>query len=446
MSDTLVVPNDNRQLSKKLSLTDVLVYGLLYFVPIAPVSVFGAIHNTSNGLTALTYTLAAIAMVFSAISYSEMAKRIPLSGSVYSYVTKGTNATFGFMAGWAILLDYLLLPALLAVLGAAALQPLFPSIDKVVWLAIFVAVPMIINLFGITVNVNVGKVLLVIQLVVLSIFVVFAVGLIAGGTVSKEQLLAPFYNPSQFSMSAVFGAVPIAALSFIGFDAVSTLNEEAEGGGKTVSRATMLLLVIVTVLFVAQVYLASVFVPLGSKYQDGAVDVAFYTVSTQVVGTWFLPVITLTNALIALLANALISQATTTKVIYCMARDKKLPRVLAKLNKNEAPTTALYLVAALSLVIAIVGKDQIETIVTMVTFGALCAYVMLHASVISFFKGKTDRSFFRHLVSPVLGAAVLCYALFSANSHAQLVGVAWLVLGGIVAWILKGKQSLDIPV
>jgi amino acid transporter len=443
MSDTLVVPNDNRQLSKKLSLTDVLVYGLLYFVPIAPVSVFGAIHNTSNGLTALTYTLAAIAMVFSAISYSEMAKRIPLSGSVYSYVTKGTNATFGFMAGWAILLDYLLLPALLAVLGAAALQPLFPGIDKVVWLGIFVAVPMIVNLFGITVNVNVGKVLLVIQLVVLSIFVVFAVGLIAGGTVSKEQLLAPFYNPSQFSMSAVFGAVPIAALSFIGFDAVSTLNEEAEGGGKTVSRATMLLLVIVTVLFVAQVYLASVFVPLGSKYQ---VDVAFYTVSTQVVGTWFLPVITLTNALIALLANALISQATTTKVIYCMARDKKLPRVLAKLNKKEAPTTALYLVAALSLVIAIVGKDQIETIVTMVTFGALCAYVMLHASVIAFFRGKTDRSFFRHLVSPVLGAAVLCYALFSANSNAQLVGVAWLVLGGIVAWILKGKNSLDIPV
>ncbi|XVN20435.1 APC family permease [Pseudomonas corrugata] len=339
-----------------------------------------------------------------------------------------------------------MLPALLAILGAAALQPLFPSVDKVVWLGIFVAVPMIVNLFGITVNVNVGKVLLVIQLVVLSIFVFFAVGLIAEGAVSKEQLLAPFYNPSQFSLSAVFGAVPIAALSFIGFDAVSTLNEEAEGGGKTVSRATMLLLVIVTVLFVVQVYLASVFVPLGSTFQNGAADVAFYTVSTQVVGTWFLPVITLTNALIALLANALISQATTTKVIYCMARDKKLPHVLAKLNKNEAPTTALYLVAALSLVIAIVGKDQIETIVTMVTFGALCAYVMLHASVIAFFRGKTDRSFFKHLVSPTLGAAVLCYALFSANSNAQLVGVAWLVLGGIVAWILKGKQSLDIPV
>ncbi|SCZ13986.1 MULTISPECIES: APC family permease [unclassified Pseudomonas] len=446
MSDALVMPNEGRKLSKKLSLTDVIVYGLLYFGPIAPIPVFGAIHNISNGMSALTYAFAAIAMIFSAISYSEMAKHITLSGSVYSYVTKGTNSTFGFMAGWSILLDYLLLPALLAILGAAALQPLFPEIDKTVWLVLFVAVPLIVNFFGITVNVNVGKVLLIIQLVVLSIFVVYSIGLIADGAVSRAQLLAPFYNPAQFSISAVFSAVPIAALSFIGFDAVSTLNEEAKGGGKTVSKATMLLLVIVTVLFVAQVYLVSVFVPLGSTFEGADADVAFYTVSTQIVGAWFLPVITLTNALIALLANALTSQATTTKVIYCMARDKKLPSMLTKLNRNETPIIALYLVAALSLIIAILAKDHIEMIVTMVTFGALTAYVMLHISVVFFFKSKADKSFFKHVVSPVIGAAVLCYALFSANSNAQFVGVAWLLIGCVVAWILKGKQSLEIPV
>ena len=69
------------------------------------------------------------------------------------------------------------------------------------------------------------------------------------------------YRPAGFSWGIVFGAIPLAALSFIGFDAISTLNEEAEGGGPAVARATMIVLVAVTVLFVVQVYAAAAFAP-----------------------------------------------------------------------------------------------------------------------------------------------------------------------------------------
>ncbi len=431
-------------LARSLSLLDVIVYGLLYFVPIAPVSVFGALHNAANGMTALTYLLAAITMIFSAISYSEMAKRIPLSGSVYSYVSSGTNPFFGFLAGWALLLDYLLLPALLAILGAAALEPLFPNIQKPVWLLIFVFVPFVVNLFGITVNVKFGKILLIIQLLVLSVFFYFAIGKIFAQGVSADALLAPLFNRKLFSITAVFGAIPIAALSFIGFDAVSTLNEETAGGGETVSRATLLLLVIVTLLFVGQVYVASVFVPVNSRFDANSVDTAFYTVSSGIVGHWFLPVITLTNALIALLANALISQATTAKVIFCMARDKQLPHRLAKLNKRGAPSAALLLVAIVSIVISLLTMNKIEVVVTIVTFGALCAYVMLHVAVLIYFRRDGNKSIFLHVISPILGAATLSYALFNANPHAQVLGLIWLGIGLAVALFIRKRGISNI--
>lgn len=443
MTEGTAASADHAHLSRSLGLLDVIVYGLLFFVPIAPVAVFGAVYNLSNGMAAATYLLGGVAMAFSALSYSEMARRIPLSGSVYSYVTGGAGPAFGFLAGWALLLDYILSPALLAVLGAAALEPIFPSIGRIFWLIVFVALPFAINLFGIGVNVKVGKVMLLIQLAVLAIFMAAALSRL--GEIPRGRLLAPLFNPSTFHLTILFGAVPVAAFSYIGFDAVSTLNEEAKGGGATVSKATLLLLLIVTLLFMAQVYLAALFVPPGTHFAPGAEDIAFYTVSANVVGPWFLPVITITNAAIAILANALIAQSATGKVMFVMARDGRLPGWLAWLNGRGAPARALGLVALASLAIAFAGRNRIEDVVTMVTFGAMSAYVMLHMAVVWFFRNRPDRSLLLHIISPVLGAIVLIYALINANARAQWLGLVWLAIGIVIAATLWARGTLKRP-
>jgi len=170
-------------------------------------------------------------MIFSAISYSEMARKIPLVGSVYSYVSHGIGSLAGFLSGWMILLDYLLLPALLAILGAVALSALFIDVPRLTWILIFIFSPMLVNIFGIRINARLGKLLSAIQLLVLGVFFIGAICILATEGVTKESLITPFYNSEKFSVSLAFAAVPIAALSFIGFDAVSTLNKEAKGGG-----------------------------------------------------------------------------------------------------------------------------------------------------------------------------------------------------------------------
>ncbi|MEO3875163.1 APC family permease [Nonomuraea sp. B12E4] len=429
-----------QELRRSMSLTDVVVFGLIYMVPMAPLPVFGTIVNFSAGQVALVYLVAAFAMVFSALSYKEMALRFPIAGSVYSYVRMGLNGFVGFIAGWAILLDYLLLPALLSVFAAAAMVSLWSAIPAWVWIVVFVALAAGVNLAGITVTATMNKLFLVIQLAVLAIFCGWVLVDVARGRASLE--LFPLYNSHGFSWSIVFGAIPIAALSFIGFDAISTLNEEARGGGRAVSKATMIVLVVVAAAFFLQVYLAACYVPQGHTFPAGdAENNAFYNIAGQVVGPWFKVVITLTSALIAIFANSIASQATSSRLVFSMARDGQLPRALAAVSpRRKVPRNALLFLAGLSLVVGIVGTQAQTLLTTLVTFGALTAYILLHVSVLVHFgiRGRS-RNVFLHWISPIVGTAVLLYALWNANLNAKILGLAWLVVGVVVGLCFRWR-------
>ena len=443
-ANTLESLGYHQELKRTMSLADVVIYGLIYMVPMAPVAVFGFTSNFSSGMTALVYLVSAIAMLFSALCYKEMAKRYPVAGSVYSYVRFGINRYVGYLAGWAILLDYLLLPALLSVFAASAMTGLWPDVPAWLWVGIFVALAAFINLGGITVTATMNKLFLCIQLIVVAIFV-SAVGIdLVKGTVSLS--LTPFFNSNVFSWSIVFAAIPIAALSFVGFDAISTLNEEAKGGGETVSKATMIVLVAVTVMFMLQVYLASLHVTPGTVFPEGdATNNAFYTIAGQVGGDWLRIIVTLTSALIAIFANSIASMATSSRLIFSMARDRQLPAVLAVVSeKNNVPRNATLLIAALSLSIGIFGAEHQGLLTTLVTFGALTAYILLNIAVLYRF-GFIDRSprLFLHWLSPVIGTIILAYALWHADANAQILGGVWMCIGVAVALALHIAGRLD---
>jgi amino acid transporter len=431
------------QLKRTMSLTDVVVYGLIYMVPMAPVAVFGFTSNFSSGMTALVYLVAAVAMLFSALCYKEMAKRYPVAGSVYSYVRFGMNSYVGYLAGWAILLDYLLLPALLSVFAASAMTGIWPTVPAWLWVAVFVALAAAINLGGISLTATMNKLFLCIQLVVVAIFVC-AVGIdVARGTVALS--LTPFFNSAVFSWAIVFAAIPIAALSFVGFDAISTLNEEAKGGGEAVSKATMIVLVAVTILFILQVYLASLYVPQGTVFAEGdATNNAFYSIAGQVGGDWLRILVTLTSALIAIFANSIASMATSSRLIFSMARDRQLPGALASVSGNNVPRNATLLITALSMAIGIFGAEHQGLLTTLVTFGALTAYILLNVAVFYCF-ALVDRSpkLFLHWISPIIGTFILGYALWHADINAQILGTMWMGAGVIIALMLHLSGRLE---
>ena len=313
-------------LNRQLPLGSLLVYGLLFFVPMAPVAVFGPVVNRSGGVPVLVYLVAAAVMGLSAISYREMALRFPVAGSVYGYTRFSLGRFPGFIAGWLILLDYILMPSLLTVLSAVALAHIWPSVPTGIFAVVFVLASMALNLQGATVTIRLGLVLLAIQLVTIAVFLVCVGQGLASGDVAWSW--HALWRPGT-SWVSVASAVSIAALSYLGFDAVATLNEEARGGGRAVGIVTLLLVGLLAVLFGVQVLAAGLVSDTMHFAPGGATDRAFYRTVDQVCPGWFTSIFTVVNAFVAIFACLVVAHSSTAQLVFAMARDKVMPSVLS---------------------------------------------------------------------------------------------------------------------
>nr|BFE74285.1 hypothetical protein GCM10020092_075860 [Actinoplanes digitatis] len=225
-----------QELSRSLTFTDLLIYGLIFMVPIAPFGIFGSVYAGSGGMVALAYVIGMVAMVFTALSYAQMVKAFPMAGSVYSYAGRGIAPPVGFLAGWVILLDYVLVPGLLYLVASVAMHSLVPGVPVWLWLVAFVVLNTVVNYFGIQMTARVNKIMLIAELIVLAIFLVIGIGALASGKGAGFSF-SPLFNADTFSWSVVFGAVSIAVLSFLGFDGISMLAEESREDARQIGRA-----------------------------------------------------------------------------------------------------------------------------------------------------------------------------------------------------------------
>ena len=211
------------KLKRTLKLKDLVFYGMIMMVLIAPMAVFGEIEQASGGMTPFVYLVGVISMVFTALSYMQMSKRFPVGGSVYAYVQRGVNHHVGFVAGWMIMLDYIFVPALLYCLVSNICVETFPAIPGFVWIIVFILVNAVINIRGIDYTAKADIILFFIELAVVVIFVVGGIAFIAGGGGTGGFSMDPIYQPGKLNMSFIASACTIAALSFLGFDGISTL-------------------------------------------------------------------------------------------------------------------------------------------------------------------------------------------------------------------------------
>lgn len=440
-----------QELKRSLSFVDLVVYGLIFMVPIAPFAIFGSVFQASGGMVPLTYIIALVAMVFTANSYAQMSQAFPMAGSVYTYVGRGLARPAGFVAGWMILLDYVLVPCLLYLAASLAMAAIIPAVPVWIWLVIFVVLNTIINYMGISLTAKVNKFMLVGELIVLVIYLVIGITAIAQGKGGASFGFEGFFNADTFSLPLIFGAASIAVLSFLGFDAISTLAEENAGTSKQLARSMIAALAGVALLFVAQTWVAGLLVADPSELiakGDGA-GVAFYETAGAAGGPWLYVLTAVSTAIAWGFADALVAQAATSRLLFAMARDRQLPKVLAKVHpKHRIPVNATFFVAGLSLVLGIILTilpDGLALIATLVNFGALSAFLVLNVAVVWYFIVKQkSRRWFVHLVFPVIGFFVLAAVMFNAREAAQTVGLIWLAIGIVVAIVLY-KRGIMKP-
>ncbi|MFF3729543.1 APC family permease [Streptomyces sp. NPDC002476] len=436
------------RLRRTLGFQDLVVYGLLFIAPMAPVGVFGTLDAKSGGAVALVYVAATVVMAFTAFSYAQMVRVAPLAGSVFAYARKGLGEGAGFVAGWMAMLDYLLIPAVAYLFSGIALNALVPSVSRWVWTALAVVVTTLLNLRGVRAAARVGFAVLMMEILVLLVFLVSAVAVLLRSG-AQRGWLTPFTGDSGFALPAVLGAVSVAVLSYLGFDAIASFAEEVTGGSAKVARAVLFCLVLAGTLFVAQGYLAALLEPMTSAElatDPAAQGSAFYDTVDASVGTWLHDLVAVSKAVGAAFA-ALAGQAAAGRLVFAMARERRLPSLLSRVDpRSGVPRFAILLAAAVTLVAAVWAArrpDGLDLLVSVVDIGALTAFVLLHASVVGWFavhRMAGPPSWWRHVLVPVVGAGALVAVITAATASAQVVGVCWLGVGLVVLAVQWGRR------
>jgi amino acid transporter len=424
------------QLKRALTTRDLVIYGMIFMLPIAPYAVFGLVWEVSKGMVPLAYLVGLAGMFFTALSYAAMSRAFPLAGSVYTYAQRGLHEIAGFFSGWLILLDYILVPALLYLFSAVALRPIFPAVPAWIWLTGFISFNASVNLLGIELTARVNRYMLVMELTTLALFVVLGLIALYGGAGAGGLTLKPIYDPQAFSWSTVAAATSIAVLSFLGFDGISTLSEETSGNQNAVGRATVLSLLLVGALFMLQTWVAA---DLARGMRFSSPDTAFYEVAERAGGAWLRLVTILAIVIAQAIANAMAAQAAVSRVLFAMARDGKLPRMLARVHRRyKTPHVSTLLVALVSFLVGLFFSTRVDDLTQIVNFGALSSFVILHVAVINhYFLRRRSGDWLRHMVFPLTGLMIILYVLYEMDRAAKILGAGWIVIGILYHVILS---------
>lgn len=427
-----------QELNRALYFRHLLAYGMVFMVPIAPMGIYGFVVGPGLGMVPLIYIVGIVAMTFTALSYRWMSQEFPMAGSVYSYVQRGFNPHIGFLTGFIIMADYLLVPALLYGFTGLWLNALVPSIPVWVFIIIFVAINTFVTARGITVTARTNFVMLAIELVTLAIFLVIGLKYVlvdGGGTGGLS--LDPIYQPENVNLSFVAAAASIAVLSFLGFDGISTLAEETHRPERTVGNATIAALVILGLIFVTQTYVAALVHP-NYKTLDPAL--AFFEIGRDAGGAFLYYLLLVVNVIAVGIANALAAQVAIARILYSVSRDDMLPAsgFLSRIHpRYRTPFNATLFVGVVTLAVALIFA--VDTITKFVNFGALTAFMMLNTSVFVYFVVKRGRrsgsDLIKYLLFPLLGFAIIAYVWSGFDRNTFIFGFSWLALGIIIGAI-----------
>jgi putrescine importer len=431
-------PSNTGTIRRVLTRWDLILFGLVILSPTAVYPVYGIIQHESHGQAALSYIVAMVAMLFTAASYGKMASVYPSAGSTYTYVQQSFNPVVGFIAGWAMILDYFLIPLESVIYSALTAQRFVPAIPYFVWVLLFTAGITIVNVRGIRVLARANTAMMAAMTVCALLFIVLAAHYVlrhygAASLISSAGILPP----GQFSLRPMMLGASIAALSYIGFDAISTLAEDTLHPEKDIGFSTVLVCILQTLICVVTVYFAALaWNDYGSFPHT---DTAILDIGQRIGGQAMFLILTFV-LLVAGVSSALTGQAGASRLLFAMGRDGVISHGLfGHIHpRHGTPTRAIYVTSAASLAGALLMNFQIA--VELLNFGAFVGFILVNLSVIQHFyigrKQRSAKTIFSNLFFPLAGACICIYVWMNLSTKAKVAGFIWLAIGVIYLSII----------
>jgi putrescine importer len=434
-TSTISAPATPR-LRRTLSLWDLILYGVIVIQPVAPMSVFGVLSDRGHGHVVTAILIAMVAMLFTGISYGRMARAYPSAGSAFTYVAQEVNPGVGFVTGWAMVMDYMLNPLICTVWCAGQAHQFAPGVPAWIWKVFFALVFTLLNIRGVKTSARINAVMAMLMgMVVVAIFVAGA-RYIFGAPQGTISYLTPFYDSHTFSWGNLFGCTSIAVLTYIGFDGISTLSEEAENPRRNILLATVLTCLVIGALSAAEVYVAQLIWPASQPFPD------INTAYSYIAGRAWMPLFSIVGftLLLANFGSGFGSQLGAARLLYGMGRSNALPKSFFGVidQRNRVPRNSVIFVG----VVALVGAFVLEIVAGYRTYSLgstpltwdLFKQIMnggeaygLGAEMLYYVRSQEKKLTF--LVPPILGFAI-CLALWlNLSRPAKIVGWIWMAAG-----------------
>ncbi|MCC5575696.1 APC family permease [Microtetraspora sp. AC03309] len=409
-------------LKRVLGVPGLTLFGLTYLAPVAVFTTYGAVAQITEGHLPSAYVVALVVMLFTAFSYGRMARAFPAAGSAYTYTQQTFGGHVGFMTGWTLMLDYLFLPMINFLLIGIYLHGQFPGVPQWAFTLAALLVVLTLNVLGIKVMSRVNVVVVGASVVLILIFVALSLKHLSG-----HPSPAPFesFTPG----TGVFTGAAILALSFLGFDAVSTLSEEAKEPRRSIPRAIMLTTLIGGLLFVLVAWMGSLAHPGYDDFVNP--DTAGVDIMAALGGAAF-QTIFVGIYVVGAFGSAMTTQASVSRILYSMGRDGVLPkRAFSMLHPRfKSPVFAVAVVSAVSLVALFISLGNA---VVMVNFGALIAFSMVNLTVIKRYivdeRRRSAGDLLRYGLVPLVGFALTVWLWTSLEGVTFQVGLVWMAVG-----------------
>jgi amino acid transporter len=427
-------------LRRSLGLRDLVFMGIVMIQPTAPMPLFGIASQEGRGHVVTTVLLALCAMIFTAISYGRMARIYPSAGSAYTYVSREIHPVMGFAAGWSMLMDYVLNPVICTIWCSKAALNVAPAIPYWMWTLFFALLFTTLNLRGIQATARTNMMLTVGMLAVVFAMILVCIRyVLAQPSLDPAFLTRPFYDPQTFSIKAVSTGASIAVLTYIGFDAISTLSEETNDPRRNILLGTVLTCVVIGALSAVEVYVAQLVWPATEAFPD--VDTAYVHVAGRAGGPILFQVLnfTLIVATIGSGAGAVLAGA---RLLFGMGRDGALPRRFFAFldDRRRIPRNNVLLIGAACLMGAHLLSYQLGA--ELLNFGAFIGFIGVNLSALLRYWVRAEEKRILNLLPHLSGLLICVYMWWSLRTPAKAVGLCWLALGlAYGAWRTKGFRD-----
>lgn len=419
--------NQTNQFERKLKLGHIVALGLAYMSPFAVFDTFGIAADISSGLVPAAYVVVFTAILFTALSYGKLVRKYPVAGSVYTYTKNILNPYLGIIVGWVTFIAYLALPMINALLAKIYLSAGFPGVPDWMFIVGLIAIISFLNIFGVKLAASLNMLLVVLQVIIGVIFMYLNIRAIKMGP--EHFITIKEMIPAGGEVSGLFGAAALLALSFIGFDAITTLSEETIEPRKTIPRAILLVATIGGVFFFTVTYFMQSLFPDVSIFND--IEGASPEIAYMIGGNLFLSIF-LGGAVFSVFASGLAAQISASRLLYAMGRDEVLPkRIFGYLHpKYNSPVFNILIVGLLALTALFL---DLEMATSLVNVGAFTAFSFVNICVIVlYFRHKGPRSFMftlSNLIGPLLGLVFIVYLWGNLDVVSLIIGLIWTLLG-----------------